>query len=688
MSTKAATVYVPVLPDLENFGHHLTEGLREAATGADGAAEVEGKKAGEKFGEGAARGVKQEAGDSFHKLGREAGEKFSESAKDTMKELGSAVFTGLSVAGIADFTKQTLEAADQLEGAGIKTEDIFGKSAEEVKGWASTMAASFGLTQSAAENAAGTFAQMLRPMGLAPDLTSKMSEKLVQLSQDVARFNNADPAAVQQALISGLKGRAGALRMYGIDLSTAAIGQQALSMGLVTNVKHLTDAQKTQAAYALILKETSNQQGAVARSSHTLKQEQAVLHAEWTNEEATLGTKLMPVLTTLGAFLVKDLVPALSTTGGWVKKNSDWIVPLAAGLGAGVLAFKTLSIAMTAWGEVTKAVTAIQGLFTAATIESDAAMDANPIMLVVVGLVALGTALVVAYEKSTTFRHIVQAVFGDVMAIGKSIGEFFTGPFVNFFKSSWADIVGAWNDFIGFAKKWGPMILAVVMPVIGIPLLIVQHWRQIKTGIVAIWTDTLNWLKSVPGSIEKLFASSGTWLLNAGKNLMGGLWTGIKSAASSAGGFALDIAKDIVNGVISYINSVVIDPLDRSLHSLGAFGVHPFGSHTIPDIPHLATGGMTTGQTTAVIGDNRSGQEAVLPLDSPRTVNALASALDKAINSKAGTASVPSSASSAPVVIAGGELSIAPDSQGRLRAWVSNIVLAHANHAEVIGSMA
>lgn len=42
---------------------------------------------------------------------------------------------------------------------------------------------------------------------------------------------------------------------------------------------------------------------------------------------------------------------------------------------------------------------------------------------------------------------------------------------------------------------------------------------------------------------------------------------------------------------------------------------------------HLAKGGMSTGETLATIGDNPSGKEIVMPLDSPQTTNALAKAM-------------------------------------------------------------
>jgi hypothetical protein len=55
-------------------------------------------------------------------------------------------------------------------------------------------------------------------------------------------------------------------------------------------------------------------------------------------------------------------------------------------------------------------------LFSAAVWLVNIAMNANPISLVVIGLVALGAALVIAYQHSETFRRIVDAAWSGIQA--------------------------------------------------------------------------------------------------------------------------------------------------------------------------------------------------------------------------------------------------------------------------------
>lgn len=55
----------------------------------------------------------------------------------------------------------------------------------------------------------------------------------------------------------------------------------------------------------------------------------------------------------------------------------------------------------------------------------NAVMALNPVVLIVAAVVALGVALVVAYQKSETFREIVHKAFDKVKAIAMAVMDFF-----------------------------------------------------------------------------------------------------------------------------------------------------------------------------------------------------------------------------------------------------------------------
>lgn len=90
-------------------------------------------------------------------------------------------------------------------------------------------------------------------------------------------------------------------------------------------------------------------------------------------------------------------------------------------------------------------------------------------------------------------------------------------------------------------------------------------------------------------------------------------WNGLVDIFKGAVNWIIDIFEGVVNTIIDGINSISIDFPDW-LPVPGLAGKH-FGPNLARlEIPRLATGGITSGPTTALIGE--AGREAVLPLES------------------------------------------------------------------------
>ena len=106
-------------------------------------------------------------------------------------------------------------------------------------------------------------------------------------------------------------------------------------------------------------------------------------------------------------FMNDKAIPAFQKSADFIKRNSDVILPLAAGLLAAAAAFKVISIAV--------------GIF-------NVVLDANPIVLISVAVIALGAAMVALYQKSETFRNIVQGVIGFVKDHWGLIVSIMLGP--------------------------------------------------------------------------------------------------------------------------------------------------------------------------------------------------------------------------------------------------------------------
>lgn len=131
-------------------------------------------------------------------------------------------------------------------------------------------------------------------------------------------------------------------------------------------------------------------------------------------------------------------------------------------------------VAMVGHAIASGASAAATGVMTGAQWALNAAMSANPIALIVIALIALVAGLVIAWQKSETFRNIVTGAFDAVKN-------------------------AASNAFNWVKQNW-PLLLAIITGPIGLAVLaVVRNWDDIKTKV----SDVKKWIgdrmAEVPG---------------------------------------------------------------------------------------------------------------------------------------------------------------------------------------------
>lgn len=660
MSTTVAQVALDVLPDLSRFGKELSNGVSKAMPAAEREADKGGNETGRRFGKSASDSAEH----GLKGLAGKAKGQFGDMAKVAVgafavSQVGD--FIGESIKGWQDhqrILRQTAQVISSTGGAAKLTADQMGNLSDSIE----SNTGVDGDNVLEAENLLATFTNIKDGVGKGKDIFSQTTKIMTDMSVAMGTSVKGQAVALGKALNDPIKG-VSALSRVGVTFTDS---QKKV-------IAHMVKTGDTAGAQAVILKELNKEFGGSAAAQETSGQKMEVaIHGL----QDAIGQGLTPIIEHVATFLSGTVIPIFTRFVGWLEKNGDTVKMVA-------LALAPLVAAWAAYSAITKVVAVAQGIL-------NAVMEANPITIVVTALAALAVGLYLAYQKSETFRHIVQAAFTAVKSVVLGVINWFRTDFLHFFTDTiphaftsmvnW--IKSAFHNVVGFMKTWGPVALAVLVPFIGIPLLIWQHFGAIKGWIASVfssvvgtirhWIDeAVNFISGLPGRLGALAAH----MLEAGGHLMQSFLNGLANAAGAVG----DVAKNIVNDVIGFINGQVIDPIRDFSFTIGAFGFHhtfqPFGS--LPEIPRLATGGMTTGLTAAVLGDNQSGQELVLPLDSPRTIAALAQAMGKAGHARpAATASRIT-----------GELRIAPDSQGNLRAWVRDVVMDEQEHTATVHRM-
>lgn len=268
--------------------------------------------------------------------------------RKTLGGLGGAI-AGFAGAGVlADFAKDSIKAASDLSESMSKVNVVFGDSAKEIVKFADNSATAFGQSKQQALEAAGTFGNLFVSMKIGQQESAGMSTSLVRLASDLASFNNASPTEALDALRSGLVGETEPLRRFGINLNDASLKAEALALGLEFTGNTLPPATKAQAAYSLILKQSTTAQGDFARTSTGLANQQRIMTAQFEDAKAALGEKLMPVALKFFGFLNSTAIPALRNAIEWIDKNSSALGTLAKIVGGGVAVWLTYSAAVKA----------------------------------------------------------------------------------------------------------------------------------------------------------------------------------------------------------------------------------------------------------------------------------------------------------------------------------------------------
>lgn len=213
---------------------------------------------------------------------------------------------------------------------------------------------------------------------------------------------------------------------------------------------------------------------------------------------------------------VKSAGSSMLTMSKNAAKATANMVKTGAVAAANGIKFVALKVASLAVAAAQKAWAAAQWLL-------NAAMDANPITLIVIGLAALAAGLVIAYKKSKTFRDIVNGAWSAVKNTALAVVNWFKTDFVGFFTKT---IPHAFQTCVDWVKSHWKLILGIITGPIGAAtIFIATHWDTIKGYFSGAWS----WVKGT-------FKSA---------------WNGTKDIVSKP----IDLAKAAINTAIGGVKS-------------------------------------------------------------------------------------------------------------------------------------
>lgn len=263
----------------------------------------------------------------------------------------------------------------------------------------------------------------------------------------------------------------------------------------------------------------------------------------------------------------------------------------------------------------------------------------NPVVAVVlaIGLIVIG--LIYLWNTNKKFRTDVTAIWNDIkdsflkvwdqMKLGvKMAGDSIQDGWRNAkdsFLALWNDmrkgaddarnaIENGWKE-IGpwFGNRWSDIQRAFG----DVRGWFVSRFSEARSGAESAWNTVGSWFGGRWNDIQNAFGDVREWFWGVSQDAYNGVtrvWSGLRE-------FFGGLWNDIKWGVRSFLNDLIY-PINEMIYGIDlvqfkvpgwvpVLGGDHFGLD-VPQIPYLASGGITTGATAAIIGESE--QEAVLPL--------------------------------------------------------------------------
>ncbi len=233
---------------------------------------------------------------------------------------------------LAQFTVAVSRAASDQEEALNAMRVTFGDAAGSIEEFAFRGADAFNVSRSAALSYTATLGGILQASGLVQQAAAEMSIELVKRAADLASLKNLEIPDALEKIRAGLVGEVEPLRTVGVLLSETVVQQEAYASGIAETGAKLTDAQKVQARYNIIMEQTAVAQGDVANTAGSVANQQRDLAQTWEDNAATLGRRLQPAIAKLQR-AVRDLIPLLTTLAEKLATGAGWLATAASKVG-------------------------------------------------------------------------------------------------------------------------------------------------------------------------------------------------------------------------------------------------------------------------------------------------------------------------------------------------------------------
>lgn len=499
-------------------------------------------------------------------------------------KLGGIALAGAAAAGgaLAALAITGIKQAADLEQSIGAVDTVFKGAADQMHRYAAGAAETMGLTQNQYNELATVLGTQLKNGGTTIDQLADKTNGLIGLGADLASmFGGTTPEAVA-ALSSALKGERDPIERYGVSLKQAQIDAKAAELGFVKVGGSLSNEANQAATLALIMEQTADAHGNFAKETDTLAGQQAILAAQWGNFTTSIGQAFLPILTKVMGIITGSLMPGLKNLGEYIKTGlasfldaggdkigkfgdtlkglADHAVPLAQSLASGLSdvgkflgkVFATLEPIITA--TITGIMPYLSGIHQKFSEMTSAFLGAanaildflapiiNTVLVPIFQTAAqiIGGAITVLFDTLSGAFNFIKAVFtGDWQTLWNGVKDFA----VNVWNNLQARVVGIFTGIRDFFAGFGNAVAS----------LFGTSWSRVKEIVFNAIGGVVDTVRGLPGRALSALGNAGSYLWQAGSDLIQGFINGIKNMGGMLWDAVVGIVKNAINGLKAFL---------------------------------------------------------------------------------------------------------------------------------------
>lgn len=530
-------------------------------------------------------------------------EKASSSFGDVLKAniLSDAIISGFSklTDAITGFAAGSVTTAAELKAEASRFEQAFGQMEGTATAAIADIADETGILDTRLNSAATSIYSFARASGGTEAESMSLMEDALTAAADAAAYYDRSLDDTTEQLMSFLKGNYENDAALGLSATEATRNAAAMEQ-FGKEFNDLTEIQKQQTLLSMVTdaQALSGAMGQASRESDGLE-----------NVMGNLSEVGRQIQGNIGAPVLEAIIPAIQEITNslmqWTE-NVDWtafgnavsgfitgiidngptIISIIAGIAAGFVAWNVVTMIQGVVSAINAFKLANEGA-SIAQLALNAAMNANPIGIIVTAITALITIIGTLWVTNEDFRNAVVEIWENIKAA---------------FVEAWEAIEAAWSVASAYFTAIWNAIKVTFSPVV-----------EYLSGIFSdAWESVKQIFSGVIDFIAGVFTGDWERAWDGIKNIFTGIWNGIVSVLEGA----VNLIIKGINWLISQLNKVSFTLPDW----VPVIGGNSFGFN-IPSIseisiPRLATGSVIppNREFLAVLGDNKKETEVVSPL--------------------------------------------------------------------------